>query len=755
MAAFLRTHRTHRIILRVLLCLPVLGLFVAATPQQSYAASGSMVWSDPKTVSANFVGSNVDSTKPIFVQGTEQPTPTLHFAWLNGQSGSQPWRVIYRNSTDNGATFGAVDILSSNQSTLSSTLGDITGALDSQGRFHIVWSERLRLNGDSTISVYYRRRNANGSWTPALDSPPVGLASNGSVDPYAANPGLDISIGTSDLIHVVWSSTAAIYYTNSTNGGASWNNLADISGGCTGVCANPYILTQNNGTAHVVWSDGSGTSKPVHASHLTDVNMTTGAGTWKGGEIVEDGYGQQPTLARDPSDGTLYAAYQTYDGPDVRTISFARWKGVGQGWTTSKVAARGTVAGKNIGANPTMIIDSSHNMYIAFDVTAGSVTGEGVFYVTSRDGGATWTSTGTIVTNQRAVQPQLRWINGTIYLIYAQRIDGGAYQVLLRTAAPIGPQRFLSFSTQPGGAQATHVLAYQPVLAVRNADGGIKTDYTGAVRVALKQGTGATGATLSGTTTVNAVAGIATFTDLAIDRAGEGYVLTASADDMAAIESSVFVITDAPPFIGLQLRVDPVAIKASRGKTYVATLGIVNATSQPIAQATTLTFSLSGIKLPAGSASITGGATVTNITAPVKSTPGSITATLDVELAAHATLPLTLTINAKGGSHTVVRASLSTYGSNRVSGVKSSNATQALINFKRSAGTGVVATFLGKNEPVQVLLTPVASGFPSYPVADSTGTLSLPITGLTAKKRYKVTIVGEWSGITGIGFVKG
>jgi hypothetical protein len=47
------------------------------------------------------------------------------------------------------------------------------------------------------------------------------------------------------------------------------------------------------------------------------------------------------------------------------------------------------------------------------------------------------------------------------------------------------------------------------------------------VTLAILEGTGTTGATLSGTTTVAAVAGVATFSDLSIDLPGTGYTLWA------------------------------------------------------------------------------------------------------------------------------------------------------------------------------------------------------------------------------------
>ncbi len=47
-------------------------------------------------------------------------------------------------------------------------------------------------------------------------------------------------------------------------------------------------------------------------------------------------------------------------------------------------------------------------------------------------------------------------------------------------------------------------------------------------------------ATLSGTTTTNATAGIAGFTDLSIDRAGKGYTLVATASNLSSATSAAF-----------------------------------------------------------------------------------------------------------------------------------------------------------------------------------------------------------------------
>lgn len=72
--------------------------------------------------------------------------------------------------------------------------------------------------------------------------------------------------------------------------------------------------------------------------------------------------------------------------------------------------------------------------------------------------------------------------------------------------------------------------------------------FTGAVRLTLSGGT--TGASLLGTTTVNAVAGVARFPGLSVDRAGTGYRLTAQLPTIATVptaQSTPFAVSPAPP----------------------------------------------------------------------------------------------------------------------------------------------------------------------------------------------------------------
>ena len=100
----------------------------------------------------------------------------------------------------------------------------------------------------------------------------------------------------------------------------------------------------------------------------------------------------------------------------------------------------------------------------------------------------------------------------------------------------------LVFATQPSSADKDAVISPPVSVQVVDAAGNLDTASTRNVTLAI--GNDPSGATLSGTTTVAAVNGIATFSDLRIDRAGVGYTLIASSDlpapAMIAAESQPF-----------------------------------------------------------------------------------------------------------------------------------------------------------------------------------------------------------------------
>ena len=96
----------------------------------------------------------------------------------------------------------------------------------------------------------------------------------------------------------------------------------------------------------------------------------------------------------------------------------------------------------------------------------------------------------------------------------------------------------LLFDTEPTN---TVVGATMAAVVVNATDGSnvLDTSFTGDVTIALQTGSG----TLSGTLTVAAVAGVATFDDLSIDTLNTGAVLRATSSGLTQADSDTFNIT--------------------------------------------------------------------------------------------------------------------------------------------------------------------------------------------------------------------
>src|SRR5207247_1747289 len=121
----------------------------------------------------------------------------------------------------------------------------------------------------------------------------------------------------------------------------------------------------------------------------------------------------------------------------------------------------------------------------------------------------------------------------------------------------------LVFSVEPTNTVAGAAITPAVQITAQDGNGNTATGFTGNITVAI--GTNPSTGTFSGTKTVAAVTGVATFAGLTIDKAGTGYTLTATGAGSAT--SAAFNITAASvaPFSGL------VTHKAGTGYTLTAT----------------------------------------------------------------------------------------------------------------------------------------------------------------------------------------
>jgi hypothetical protein len=101
-----------------------------------------------------------------------------------------------------------------------------------------------------------------------------------------------------------------------------------------------------------------------------------------------------------------------------------------------------------------------------------------------------------------------------------------------------GPAAKLAFSVQPTNVAAGSSIAPAVQVTVQDAGGNTVTTATNSITMAI--GTNPSGGALSGTTSVAAVNGVATFANLSINKSGTGYTLAASATGLTGTTSSAF-----------------------------------------------------------------------------------------------------------------------------------------------------------------------------------------------------------------------
>ena len=295
------------------------------------------------------------------------------------------------------------------------------------------------------------------------------------------------------------------------------------------------------------WIGSTNTITQV-TDHLSDAAQTPVGNTYTLVEYVTAGGLSMATYVAtnvqgfpdaDTASANILAVHAIFSEPVQGGIKISAWRGVA-GVTAQALAAHRSASG--VGSGPTVAdpgaipLDAGalayavtmSNGHVGFDrpvgftqISSGSDTAivdDGEYAVA---GGAT------------SVQPQWTWV-----------FDSGSQSTWLASVLALKPSADrLAFATQP-----SRTLPFLPIspavrVAVVDDQGNTITTFSGPVTIAIGHNGGLLlRGTLSGTKTVNAVNGIATFADLSIDQLGNGYTLTASGSGLVGAESAPFNI---------------------------------------------------------------------------------------------------------------------------------------------------------------------------------------------------------------------
>jgi hypothetical protein len=198
----------------------------------------------------------------------------------------------------------------------------------------------------------------------------------------------------------------------------------------------------------------------------------------------------------------------------------------------------------------------------------------------------------------------------------------------------------LKFGTQPTSTTSGASIVPAVTVQVLDSNGAIDTSSTASVTVAI--GTNPVGGTLGGILTQSAVNGVATFSNLSINKAGTGYTLSATSGSLTAATSNSFTVNAGT---ATHLGYTTVPSTATAGTAFSVTVQSQDANGNPASPTSNTTITLS---------KATGGGTLSGtLTGSISTSANSVTISTPVYSAAD-TMTLTATATAGEASLTPV-----------------------------------------------------------------------------------------------------
>jgi hypothetical protein len=227
----------------------------------------------------------------------------LHVVW-HEKPGSDLAEIMYAKSVDGGVTWSCAsgNKVISYPDSAAAYNADI--AIAPNNDIYVVWEERNDPNVSTSKRIFYGKSTDGGqTFNSETADLPIGETIRSATDTY-------IRIDLSGNVHVVWRDTRAtsspfyydVYYTGSTDGGATWsgvNNaiLVDFGTDDLAGVSYPSLAVTTDGKLACAWNETPGS---VGESAIWTSYSTDGGATWSGND--------EPELISFPGDHPSYRA---------------------------------------------------------------------------------------------------------------------------------------------------------------------------------------------------------------------------------------------------------------------------------------------------------------------------------------------------------------------------------------------------------------------------------------------------------------
>jgi hypothetical protein len=270
-------------------------------------------------------------------------------------------------------------------------------AVDGNGKIHAVWNERV-VNYPLQHEIHYSSSTDNGRTWSAMSGDII-ISFNDGVN---AENSSAIAVDSDNNLYVVWpeknQDIKEIHYTISTDGGATWSgqtadHILSFQGDTD--ANNPAMVVDHNDVVHVVWNQTwQGATTEIYYSRSTDGGATWSSQTVESIVSYPDGsHASYPDIAAGP-DNMLCVVFKedpdtsaTYDviNASISTDGGLTWTGTSADHPVCRAFRIADV--------PHVEIDPDGNIHVTWKGTQDTASPfhYEVYYSRSTDGGATWT----------------------------------------------------------------------------------------------------------------------------------------------------------------------------------------------------------------------------------------------------------------------------------------------------------------------------------------------------------------------------
>jgi hypothetical protein len=288
--------------------------------------------------------------------------------------------------------------------------------------------------------------------------------------------------------------------------------------------ANGNTVTTSSVSITLAITSGTGTAGAALACTTNPVAAASGVATFAGCNINLVGSGYTLTATSGALTAGLSTAIAITPGTATKLIFTTQPSSTATGGTAF---AQQPVVTVEDAAGNTVTTGTNSNASIALAINTGT---------------GTLTCTANTVAATAGVST---FANCSLNLATSYTLKATATGLTTATSTTIvvsvGPATKLAFTAQPSNTVAGGTITPSVTISVEDAGGNVVTSSTASIIMAI--GNNAGGGTLSGTTTVAAVNGVATFNTLSINKTGTGYTLSATSSPLTASTSAAFNIT--------------------------------------------------------------------------------------------------------------------------------------------------------------------------------------------------------------------